>query len=277
MIKLLFLLLIVLLPSLVFGLEKEEFDKRISQIQNKQIEEVEAFLDSNKNKLSKDPNYYVILINFTNVKAERSHLVVAKGEPQGGDFSLHDMETGETVGFLGTRGGYDETIIKDCISKVNAALPHFKERLDIHFGLVALAERINDWTLIGNQLIQIIDTSKQINNEWTWGPIGSMSGDPKNFMLDNVESRVYKMFYENTEIADDAMVKISESLIKHYPDSIYGYANLGTFHFAKKDYQKAKEYYKLALKIDPNDRVVNANLKKLNEIISKNDQMNTNK
>ena len=262
----LFIALIFFQASSVVALEKATFDGLISSIQNKQFEEVEKFLENNKSTLKNDPEYYVILINYTFSKADQSHLVVAQGTPQEGDWALQDTKTGKNVGFMGPRSVFDGAIIKNCISSVNNALPNFEDRLDIHFGLVVLAEQSKDWTIIGNQLIQIIETSKRINNKWDWGSINSMTDEPKKFMLDNIQSRLTKMFYADTELADNAMIKVSESLIQHYPESIYGYANLGTYYFAKNDYEKAKEYYKAALNIDPDDSIVTANLKKINDM-----------
>lgn len=54
----------------------------------------------------------------------------------------------------------------------------------------------------------------------------------------------------NNDIGDKQLEKVSSALIKYYPQSIYVYANMGTLFMAKKEYDKAKSYYKKALAIN---------------------------
>ncbi len=209
-------------------MNQEEFDRQISNIKENSLTDVQNFLTKTEKTLSQDPEYYVILLNYA----------LAKDNAR---------------------------LITDSISKTQNALKHFSSRLDIRFGVAIAAEKVSRWDIFGNQLIDILKTSKEIDNKWTWGSINSITGEPEKFMLENVQAKVQKLLYVDTASSDSALLQASEALIKYYPKSIYGYANLGGLYLAKNDYKQAEKYLKKALKIDPDDQIVKTNLQTLEE------------
>lgn len=255
--------ILTLFASSSFALDSAEFEALIEQIQNNELDTPKAFLDKNQERYGEDPDYYVVLLNYSLTKADLSQIIIARGAAQEGDFEFSDPKTGESIGFMGVRGGYDEKIIHDAIARTIKALPKFESRLDIHFGMVYMAEKINDWKLLSELLTNAINISKRIDNKWIWGPLNEMSGNPKDFLIENIQAKTYTMFYEESNEADKAFVKISRKLIDTYPESIYGYANLGVYYLAKKQYKKAESYYEQALEIDPNDEIVKSNYEQL--------------
>lgn len=253
----------ILLSSFVYGLDAKEFKKLIAEIQEKKFVGVESFLQKNEKTLQQDPEYYVVLLNYVLSKGDLSGVVISKDKPKEGEISLQDQKTGETVGVIGHQERYDEKLVLDGILKTQNALQFFKERLDIRFGLVTAAEKIKRWDILGDQLVETLKVSKDIDNKWSWGLINSMSENPKEFMLENIQTRTLSLFNVDTPAADDAMLRLSKTMISCYPDVIYGYSNLGVLHLAKKEYAKAEEYLNKALKIDPKDEIVKGNMELL--------------
>ena len=247
---------------------KIDVDGWISQIQRGDYESVESFLDENEAEFEQHPDYYVILLNYAISKGDKSKVVIENGESNDGDFALADKNTGDTVGYMAVEVEYDEALIANSLARTQAALRFFETRLDIHFGIVVIATKIERWDIVGDQLEKIIESSVRIQNKWDWGSINSMEGDPEEFMLENIQSNLNTLFKENTPEADETIVSVSKALIKHYPNCIYGYANLGTLYTLKKKYDLAKQYFLRALEIDPKDDIVLSNLKKLEELLS---------
>ena len=231
---------LLVIPSFTFALDKSEFDELTAKIGAEEYAPVEKFLTDKKASLAKDPEYYVVLLNYVVAKGEHSGLVVAQGEAEPGDLQLTDPKTGEAIGFMGSRSDYDEKLIVDGIRRSQKALKkHFNSRLDIHFGIVAIAERVNRWDIVGDQLVE---------------------------MIQNILPRTHTMFRSDTPETDKELKKVSKALVKYYPKVIYGYANLGVYHLVNKEYDTAEKYLKQALKIDPNDEIVKGNLQRLEEL-----------
>lgn len=260
-----FFLLYACISSQIFGMEIEKFNEMIKNINENKLDEVEKFIESNKTLLSNDPEYYVILINYSLAK-RITQIQISKKTHKENELILKDPKTGEIAGSIDESSEYDEKIILATISKTKIALKSFSTRLDIRIGLVIAAEKINNWTIEGEQLVEILKVSVDIDNKWTWGTISSIEGDPKTFMLNTVQNKLNALFNAEDEKADLSFIRTSEAMIKYYPKNIYGYSNLGVIYLAKKDYDKAKKYLQKALEIDEKDEVVLGNLKILANI-----------
>jgi tetratricopeptide (TPR) repeat protein len=257
-----FVLFFIYTSPQIFGMEIEKFNEMIKNIKENKLDEVEKFIESNKTALTNDPEYNVILINFSLAK-RITHIQINKETPKENELVLKDLNTGEIAGSIGESSEYDEKFILATISRIKIALKNFSNRLDIRIGLVVAAERVNNWKIEGEQLVDILKVSVEIDNKWTWGTISSIEGDPKTFMLDTVQNKLNALFNAEDEKADLSFISTSEALIKYYPKNIYGYSNLGVIYLAKKDYDKAKKYLQKALEIDGKDEVVLGNLKML--------------
>ena len=247
------------------AMEPAELKRLLGEIGKWQFAPVERFLAENRAAMGRDPEYFVVLLNFVLSKGERSGVVVARGSPGEGDYGL--SQNGKPVGFLGPGKTYDEALILDGIARVRAALPSFRARLDIHLGLLAAAERIRRWDVVGEQCVAILKLSREIDNHWTWGATGSMGADPRKFMLDNIQGRAEMLFQQEDAKADQAFLDISNALVNGYPELIYGYNDLGTMFLLRKDFANAEKFLRQAERIDRHDEVVQRNLAKLEQML----------
>jgi len=257
--------LLLLFPSIATAMDTDIFQKVIEKINSKDFAFVENFLEENRSQYIKDPEYYVLLLNYSFAKGNQTQLVVAKGEPQKGDIEVKDKESGEVVGFIGERHIQGVELILKGIKETQKAQTNFNNRLDVHFGIIHIAAEIKRWDIVGSQLVKILHTSKVNNNEWEWGAINSMGSDPQKFMIENVQAYVSRLFSVEMEEADNALIEVSETMIKEYPNVIYGYSNLGVLYLANKKYDLAEKYLNQAIAIDPKDEVVKGNLDLLKE------------
>jgi tetratricopeptide (TPR) repeat protein len=239
-------------------MDPQEYQEMIDKINTNELDIVKTFLDENRLKYEKDPEYYVILLNYSFTASNK--LIIAQGEPQEGDIAILDKETGDVVGFMGDRQVVKDEIILKALNETQKALQYFNDRLDIRFGIIHIAQKFDYWDILQRQLSEILVQSKIINNRWKWGSINSMDGDPREFMLENVQSKINELFYKENENADNAIESVSKVMIKEYPDVIYGYSNLGALYLAQSNFDLAEKYLNLALSIDPNDKIVKGNL-----------------
>ena len=102
--------------------------------------------------------------------------------------------------------------------------------------------------------------SKEIDNKWIWCFNKPLQEDPKEFMLENVQSYINGLFQLGKSNVDSMIVKISEVMIKDYPKLIYGYNNIGTILSVREEYEQALKYFHTANEIDPTDILVLSNM-----------------
>lgn len=236
-----------------------ELDEHLAKLSAEKFDEVKIFLDTNYVKYQKDPEYYVLLLNYSFLKSRTAGVVVSTEEPK--EKGLGQQKNDQVLGVLGERVSFDENVLMDGILKTQSALVYFPNRLDIHLGITYIAKEASLWEVVGHQSVAVLETSKLNSNEWLWGNVNKFEGDPRDFMLQNIASNSATLFRAEDDSADSALVNISNSLIANYPNEVYGYSNLGVLASVNKDYESATRFFHAALELSPNDEVVLQNLK----------------
>ena len=246
------------------SLEDSEFKFLIDNIKQNKFDVVETYLAEERATATTDPDYTVLLLNYSFNKARSTHYKKGLGVEKKGDFELTSLDGNNTKGFLREVVSFDEISILESLRIAQDNLRFFPNQLDIHFGIVSIAQNIGEHSVMADQLISMLKTSKEIDNKWQWGKVGSMEGDPEEFMIQGLLPRTAMLFRLESEEGDRLLINVSEALIQYYPNKVYGYANLGSLYGATKRYDEARKYYEKALEVDPNDEVVMKNFKRLN-------------
>ena len=245
------------------ALEQDEFNYLLDNLKQKNFDVVETYLAEERATATTDPDYTVLLLNYSFNKARTTHFTTGLGEAKKGDFELTSLDGNNTKGFLREVISFDEVSILESLRIAQDNLKYFPDQLDIHFGIVTIAQNISEYSVMADQLISMLKISKEIDNKWQWGKVGSMEGDPEEFMIQGLLPRTAMLFRLESEEGDRLLINVSEALIQYYPNKVYGYANLGSLYSATKRYDEARKYYEKALEVDPNDEVVLQNLKAL--------------
>ena len=244
------------------ALEQDEFNYLLDNLKQKNFDVVEAYLEEERATATTDPDYTVLLLNYSFNKARTTHFTTGLGEAKEGDFELTSLDGNNTKGFLREVVSFDEVTILESLRIAQDNLKFFPNQLDIHFGIASIAQNIGEHSVMADQLINMLKTSKEIDNKWQWGKVGSMEGDPEEFMIQGLLPRTAMLFRLESEEGDRLLINVSEALIQYYPNKVYGYANLGSLYGATKKYDEAREYYLETLEIHLNYLQVNKNIMK---------------
>ena len=247
----------------VQALEATQFHSYIEDIRNNQLDAVETYLEQNQATAKTDPDYTVLFLNYRFCKGRTVRTMIAQGDTQEGDLILQKSDAPNVQAFLREDVSFDKASILEAVRIARNNLKSFPNQLDIHFGIIAITQNIGELTVMADQLISMLKTSKEIDNKWQWGKVGSMEGDPEEFMIQGLLPRTAALFRLETEEGDRLLISVSEALIQYYPNKVYGYANLGALYGATKRYDEARKYYEKALEVDPDDEVVKINLERL--------------
>ena len=65
-----------------------------------------------------------------------------------------------------------------------------------------IAQNISEHSVMADQLISMLKTSKEIDNKWQWGKVGSMEADPEEFMIQGLLPRTAMLFRLESEEGD---------------------------------------------------------------------------
>jgi tetratricopeptide (TPR) repeat protein len=262
-----FFILLVLFFTEIYSIDKEKFNQIISLISEGELEAAKNEIDELKKTSSDDAEYYVLIFNYYFQKAHNSYISLQTEEPKDSLYiEIRDTSNQNVVGYLAENVEYDLTIINEGLEQFKPALQIFPNRLDLFFGLVHLAHKCKLYSDLKNGLLKILDLSKSNNNLWLWSFNEKLDEDPKDFMLNNIQAYLNKLFQEENLSSDSIIVSVSDKMIEIYPKIIYGYNNLGAINYFNKNYSVSMEYFLEAEKINPQDILVLANLAQLSKL-----------
>lgn len=253
----------IFLISTSYGIEKSAYQNCMRLIENKEFAKIEPILDSLEKNHSNDPETYVLIVNYYVKKGIQEVVILEKGVPDSGidALMLKDENTGKEVGYMGSRMQIDTSFIINGINKLYTGTLKHPDRMDMWFGQASVSRTIGYVKGIERALIGVLRRSTENKNNWQWG-FENIEEDNKtqSFMIENLQSYTNFLFNMQKDVADSALVRISELLIEFYPNLIYGYNNIGIIRSLQGQYEKAQEYMEKASEIDPDDLLVLSNM-----------------
>lgn len=146
---------------------------------------------------------------------------------------------------------------------INEGIVFFPQRLDLRFGKTYMCQMLGDVKCIKDEMLKILQFSAKENNQWLW-----LNDEPKGneFML-GILQNYQKDFWENGNFAE--MREVAEAVLNYFPDNVESLNTLAISYLIEGNWQEAEPYLKTAHQINPDDEIVNKNLKKLAEIKKK--------
>lgn len=175
-----------------------------------------------------------------------------------------------TIGQMndGRYGGYEKVVydlkdVKKAVSYFDKILKKQPKRLDVRASKCTAYIYSEQYDLACKTLIEILDYSKKINNEWTW----TENKSPAEFGLLEGEALLFKVLDEGFSglyLPDDTnqslLKKLTEKEVALYPDNTWGLNHAARYYMYVGEYKKSIEVLKHAVEIDPNDPVIVGNL-----------------
>jgi tetratricopeptide (TPR) repeat protein len=164
----------------------------------------------------------------------------------------------------GRYGIYDQTnYLKENVYKgieyLDKGLKNNKNRLDIYFGKISILNKINDYQKAGEEVIKILQLSKEIGNAWLWSDNVNVDDGERVFI--NSLGDYYSVWINaGTEISLDQVKICSMKQIGLYPQYIETYNYLSIYYLINKDYNNAIQYLEKALTINRSDCIILINL-----------------
>lgn len=251
------ILLILLIPSVFYA---NDFKKQYLDLLKKgDYPELLKHLNEWEKAKPDDPEMYIGYFNYYLNKERSEGITIDRKRKMGSEIEVVDPETNVTVGYLNNSVHYNDDDIKQAFIYLNRGLELYPKRLDMHFGKIHVLNEIEDYNNMTREINWVLILSKRINNKWLWSDNKPLD-NPENFMLENIQARIYGLIQSDDETNVKYAVDLSNLLIKLYPKCIFGYSDLAVISINNADYTEAIEYLKKAESIDGKDIVIINNI-----------------
>ncbi len=237
---------------------KTEFNKLLQQ---EAYEQLEPLLQEWLSTSPDDPEVYIGYFNFYFNKARTERVVLSKEEnPQHPGFPFAKKDTGQVEGYLSSEITYNQDDITKGLHYIDRGLQKFPTRLDMHLGKLTVLMATERYADVKDCLIDLLAFSKRIENTWLWSGDTELQENPQDFLLSNIQNRVFQLYHHDHEETDRIIIEVSHTMIKHYPNAIFGYNNLAAIYDQNGEYEKALDMLLHAEKTSKDDALVLINI-----------------
>jgi len=224
---------------------KEQFNElKTNQDTTRLLELLQKWESTNP----EDPELYVAYINYFMMK---SNDIVHKYENNPKEDSSQLMTKIEF--------NQIQENLNNGLNYIEKGIIKFPSRLDMRFGKIYVLGQLEDYENFTNEIIKTIDYSAVIDSKWLWTDNKPFE-DPLNNMLGSVQEYVMQLYNTENDSLLDNMRRISETVLKYYPEHIESMSNISVVCLLKKEYDKGLEVLFKAEKIAPEDYIMLANI-----------------
>lgn len=172
-------------------------------------------------------------------------------------FNFYTLKSQQGV----AQGRADEDAQK-ALEYISEGIERFPTRFDMRIGKLYMLVRQKDYATVVGDLIRLIEYSKKIGNNWK-GEDFRLIEKPDEMLYGAVQEFQEILFEERAEGDEqllDAIRRISEEMIRHYPAQVQGWINLSTVYAIRKEYDRSLEALSKAEQIEPGNAILLYNI-----------------
>ena len=171
--------------------------------------------------------------------------------------TLQDTVTGGPAGYL--YEGYfitDSAQVGSAVMTLYEGIRKFPNRLDLYFGLAATYLYIDQPDMMIYIVEKAMKQSKKNKGIWLWTGDEQVP-DTIDYMFERVQED-FARFWEAEDL--ERTERVAQMAVKYYPTRAEYWNNMGAVAMWKNDKKKAMKYFRKALKLNPNDELIKANI-----------------
>jgi hypothetical protein len=214
-------------------------------LNNNRLDELFTHLQNWETTENENPEMYIAWFNYYVRLGSSSGM--AMGRMNDGRYGIYNQTN------------YLEENIYKGIEYLDKGLEYSKNRLDMYFGKISILNKINDYQRAGEEVIKILQLSKEIKNTWLWSDNVNVDNG-EQFFINSLGGYYSVWINASTEISLDQLEKCTIKQIELYPQYIETYNYLSIYYVINNNYNNVIQYLEKALTINGNDCIVLINL-----------------
>ena len=225
-------------------------------------------LDAWKLATPQDAEYFVAEFNYHVNLAYSEVMGILPDPPQGEAFAITDS-TGEVVGYMGSYMSWDSVHTDMAVQVISEGIEAHPNRLDMHFGYIHFLGQAKLWEDFAGGIEAVLAQDDANAHGWMWSDNEPFNEpDFPGFFQDYQVT----LFNEQDPSLFPYNIRISNAVLKYYPEDIPSITNLGVIAYYQEDLESATTHFQHALDLDPTDMIVVFNLAYMYETLGEVDK-----
>jgi len=154
---------------------------------------------------------------------------------------------------------FDREYADQAIEMISEGIERFPTRFDMRVAKIFMYEQLKEYDAYTAEVIDLIDYSKKIGNNWKREGFRVLDQPAKIFegAVQNFQSKLYSS--QDTTLCK-YMKQIAEKMIKEYPRLSQSYINMSTVYADRQQYDKSLEYLLKAKEFDATNTILLYNI-----------------
>ena len=179
-----------------------------------------------------DPELYPSYFNFYTVKSQMANGII---------------------------GGYDKENSKKALEFITEGIERYPTRFDMRMAKIYMLCEVEDYSAYTKEVVEMISYSKKIDNNWK-GTGFSVINSPAKIFDEAILEFQEKLFAKNKTNLYQHIIKISDEMIRAYPNNVQSRLNLSTIYAKMEKYDESMKALLAATKIEPTNAILYYNL-----------------
>lgn len=203
-----------------------------------------------------NPDAYILPANALAKIAETVNIV--SGDQKDAVAVLTDPKTGKQVGSIAE--GPDPEVIQRAEAILKAATKKFPQRLDIHVGRMAMAQRRKDTVDVKTAVLDLLADVAGDPKSLRWIDNTKIDGDPLKKALDEVGARIRWLYSFEKDDTDKDAQECALKALELAPDNVELLNFAAIRHLYRGEWKEGRDYLLRAEKAAPRDWIVQHNI-----------------
>lgn len=254
-----FILLTLLSIFLVGATNFERFNDCIKK---NDLKGAKTILDKWGQNKENDPQYYICSFNYHINKSWTKGIGIQQTPPKGESIQITDPLTGETKGYFASIVNYDKKEAQKGIESLKVGIKKFPDHYEMRFGLMWMYKELHQLDNYLQELENALLFVTEVNPPKIFWNNNESITEPKNFVLETVQSNFFKIMNEDERIANNTNFthKYCDLMIQYFPGHKYGYSDKGVLYNMSNDLKNALAYHLKAFSLDSRDELIAFNI-----------------
>ena len=155
--------------------------------------------------------------------------------------------------------GYDSKFSKQAFEFISEGIDRFPTRFDMRVAKIYMLGEMNDYQGYISEVLEMIAYSVKIENNWKGEDFTLVSEPEEMFFGAVLEAQSYFFLKENPSLYKE-IIRISDEMLKYYPNHVQSLLNLSTVYVYQKDFDKSIETLLKAVTIEPTNSILLYNI-----------------
>ncbi|MDR1723482.1 MAG: hypothetical protein LBR84_06040 [Tannerella sp.] len=207
----------------------------------KDFKTAESILKDWESRDAENPELYVAYFNF---------------------YTLKSLEKDSTK--------YDKQYAHKALDYISKGIEHYPTRFDMRLAKLYMYSQLKYYQPLTTEVIKLIEYSKQIDNNWKREDFRLLD-NPDKILSGSVLDFQETLFATGDTSLYKNVIRISDVMIKYYPDNVQSYLTKSTVYVTQKAYDKSLEVLLKAKSIEPSNAVLLYNIAEVYKLLNDKD------